>query len=123
MLIILPFSREKSCSVIYATLTHAIGHFPSGAVIFVTCMSFQNKIEISIVDHLSSRFAEWGSLPFLQKQQIDARESTFNDIGRDQHNHFYIFADQDPSTNADHQKMDVGDVAANKGTGVSFVLY
>ena len=74
-------------------------------------------------DHLSSRFAGWESLPFLQKQQIDARGSTFNDIGRDQHNHFYIFADQDPSTNADHQKMDVGDVAANKGTGESFVLY
>ena len=107
--------------MIYATLTHAIGHLPSGAFIFVTCMSFQNKIEISIVDHLSSRSAGWGL--FFQKKQIDARGSTFNDIGRDQHNHFYIFADQDPSTNADHQKMDVGDVAANKGTGVSFVLY
>ena len=90
-------------------------------MIFLTCTSSQNKIEISIVDHLSPNVTRWNSL--FPKQQIDARGSTFNDIGRDQHNHFYIFADQDPSTNADYQKMDVDDMAANKGTGVSFVLY
>ena len=81
----------------------------------------RTRLKSPIVDHPSSRSAGWKSL--FQKQQIDARGSTFNDIGRDQHNHFYIFADQDPSTNADHQKMDVDDMAANKGTGVNFVLY
>lgn len=92
--------------------------------VWLVCLP-RTRLKSPIVNHL---YSSTTGLDFIinslfQKQQIDARGSTFNDIGRNQHNYFYIFADQDPSTNADHQKMDVDDMAANKGTGVSFVLY